>query len=115
MNDSLLEAMRNWLTPESVNNVQKFLGLTAYYRKLAKHYAHTARPISDLVRKRRFEGETEQTSAFIHLKQALLTAFVLATPRMDEKFLVSSDALNYAVDATLELRWHPVAHLSHRL
>jgi len=41
----------SWLTPKSVKDVRKFLGLANYYRRFIKDFAKVARPMNMLTRK----------------------------------------------------------------
>lgn len=115
MDDSLVKAVEDWPEPKNVKEIQKFLGLSGYYRKFIKDYAKVARPISDLVRQNSFAWEDDQRAAFHNLKQALVSAPVLALPRIGIPFTVTTDASKFAVGATLEQEGRPVAYLSHRL
>ena len=115
MQDRLKDAIIDWPTPKSVKEVQQFIGLANYYRKFILGYAKILQPISDIVRKHKFEWTEEQESSFVQLKTALTTAPVLAHPASDKEFVISTDASKYAVGATLEQDGRPVAYLSHRL
>lgn len=44
-------AVQKFPQPQSVNQVQSFLGLTSYFRKFIPCYSQIARPLSDLLRK----------------------------------------------------------------
>ena len=46
---SKIEAVLNWPEPKTVKEVQKFLRLTGYYRRLQKGYASIVRPLKDLL------------------------------------------------------------------
>ena len=46
-----MEGILNWLAPRNVKEVQKFLGLANYYRRLIKDFARIATPLYVLVRK----------------------------------------------------------------
>jgi len=46
-----VEGVLNWLVPRNVKEVQKFLGLTNYYRRFIKDFARIAAPLYMLVRK----------------------------------------------------------------
>ena len=48
---SKLEAVRKFPTPVTQKQVQAFLGLTGYYKKLIFSYAEIAAPLTDLTRK----------------------------------------------------------------
>jgi len=46
-----VEEVLNWSTPRNVKEVQKFLGLTNYYRRFIKDFAKLAVLLHILVRK----------------------------------------------------------------
>lgn len=46
-----VEAVKNFPRPRRILEVQRFLGLTNYFRKFIKDYAAKARPLSDLLKK----------------------------------------------------------------
>ena len=46
-----VEGILNWPVPRNVKKVQKFLGLTNYYRRFIKNFARIAAPLHVLVRK----------------------------------------------------------------
>lgn len=59
--------------------------------------------------------EPRTRESFEKLKRALTEAPVLAHPSSHKTFVVSTDASQFAVGATLEQDGKPVAYLSHRL
>ena len=111
----LVDAVRNWPTPRSVHDVQRFIGLANYYRKFILGYARILQPVSDLVRTKEFVWTKAQQDAFDAIKRALTSAPVLIHPDPNETFTVTTDASKYAVGATLSQKGHPIAYLSHRL
>ena len=44
-----IRAIHLWPRPKTVTEVQKFTGLTNYYRKFIHRYGQVARPLHDLV------------------------------------------------------------------
>lgn len=46
-----IEAIRKWPTPTSLEDVQTFLVLASYYRKLVKNLSTIASPLTRLTRK----------------------------------------------------------------
>ena len=42
-------AIKEWLVPKTMTEVQRFLGFTSYYHKYIPKYAHIAQPINQLV------------------------------------------------------------------
>jgi len=62
----------------------------------------------------------EQQAAFEQLKSIFTTRPVLATPKLDKKFRVEVDALNFATGGVLSVKcdnnlWRPVAFISKAL
>ena len=43
--------MVDWPIPRSVENVQKFLGLTNYYRQFVKDFIRVAKSLNEMMRK----------------------------------------------------------------
>jgi hypothetical protein len=113
-------AVQEWPVPKSVRDVRSFLGLTGYYRRFIRHYAHTALPLTELTK-----GDSvwrwgqQQQSAFDSLKSSLSSSPVLVMPNPDLPYEVYTDASQFALGAVL-LQNHgkgkqPVAFLSRKL
>lgn len=84
--DRKTEAVKCFSEPTSVIQLQRFIGLTSYFRKFIPNYASIARPLTNLLRANvefRF-GEAEH-NAFIQLKMLLCEKPVLALYRHEEK------------------------------
>jgi len=52
MQKEKIEEVLNWPAPRNIKEVQKFLGLTNYYRRFIKNFAKIAAPLHMLVRKK---------------------------------------------------------------
>lgn len=78
MSDRHTQAVRNFPAPKNIHQLQRFLGLTNYFRKFIQNYAHKARPLHNLLRKLvDFNFDAECTSAFETLKVELTAYPVL--------------------------------------
>ncbi len=113
-----VQAINSWPMPTSVKEVQKFLGVTGWYRKFIKNFSGKARPLTKLLEKNAvFVWNTEQEDAFIFLKNCLITAPVLAHPKPDAEFVVTTDASSVGIGGELaqpddDGNLHPVAYFS---
>ena len=86
----------------NVKDIQTFMGMVNYYARFLPQYSEVSKPIVDLTRKnKKFVWGTEQQQAFETLKERLCTAPVLAYPRDDCKYILDTDASNYALGAVL--------------
>ena len=66
MSERKVEAVKNWETPKSVKDIQRFLGFANFYRRFVKGFSGICRPITNLLRKdTKFEWKIEATSALV--------------------------------------------------
>jgi hypothetical protein len=101
-NPSKVSAIKNFPRPKTVKDVRSFLGLSGYYRAFIRNYAATSRPLTSLTKKNeQFKWTDLQQQAFDNLKAALTSDSVLAHPRFDQPFILSTDASDYAISAIL--------------
>lgn len=76
-----------------MKQIERFLGLTGYFRKFVPDYALIAKPLNDLKRKNvKFEFDTQQQLAFEKLKEIITTRPVLAMHRYGVETEVHTDA-----------------------
>ena len=69
-----MSGVLEWPRPKTVKDVQKFLGLTNYYRQFVKDFAKIAKLLHRLVRKnKKWNWGEEQEKAFKELKQIFTT------------------------------------------
>ena len=71
-----IQAIRDWPVPETVTNVQSFLGFTNYYQKFMEGYSKMAQPLNELIsgenasqKNRPVQWEEEHQTAFEQLKE----------------------------------------------
>lgn len=113
-----VEAISLWPAPVSVKEVQKFVGVTGWYRKFIKNFSEQARPLTKLLEKNAtFIWNKEQEDAFTFLKNCLTTAPVLAHPKPNVEFVVTTDASSVGLGGELAQPdeagdLHPVAYYS---
>ena len=101
--------------------MQKFLGLTNYYRRFIKDFARIAAPLHVLVRKeQKWKWEGEQEEAFERLKAVFTTEPILAIPDINREMRVEADASDYTMGGALltkyeNRKWRLVAFISKSL
>lgn len=99
-----IEAVSKWPVPKNVTDVQSFLGLCGYYRRLIKDFARIEAPLRRLTKKGAlfFIGPLE-LQAFETLKAALVADPVMAMPDFSGKYVfeVHTDACDTGIGAVL--------------
>jgi len=100
-----VEGVPNWPVLQNIKEVQKFLGLTNYYRRFIKDFTRIAAPLHVLVRKeQKWKWEGKQEEAFERLKAVFTTEPVLAILDIDREMRVEANALDYATEEVLSTK-----------
>ena len=90
--------MASWPVPTCVTEVRSFLGTVSYYRKYIQGLADIASPLTNLTKKnQKFVWTEKCRSTFERLKEALVSAPVLAYPTREGKFVLDTDASATAI------------------
>lgn len=101
-NPDKIKVIQEWPLPKNEKELKGFLGVIGYYRKFIKDFAKIAKPLTQQLRK----GETishtpEFVSAFNRCKNILTSSHVLQYPDLSKRFILTTDASNYALGAVL--------------
>ncbi|GKA12045.1 putative mitochondrial protein [Tanacetum coccineum] len=110
-----IEAMANWLVPNSLKHLRGFFGLTGYCRRFIKGFAIISRLLTQFLKKGAYEWNSEAQSTFEALKQAMISAPVLKLPEFAKEFTIETDASGGGIGAVLLQEGHPMAFLSKTL
>ena len=102
INPHKVKAIQDWPISKNISKVRAFLDLAKYYRKFVKNFSQIAAPLTQLLHKdQAFEIKALQEEAIKQLKQKLTEAFVLTLPNLNRPFIVTTNALNFAIRAVL--------------
>jgi len=120
-NPSKVEAIKSFPRPTDRAALLRFNGMANFYRRFINNFATIAKPLTELTSSEiKFEWHQEHEQAFCTIKNALVTAPVLALPNMNLPFTVKCDASGIGVGAVLtqpdrDGQEHPVAFFSKKL
>jgi len=97
-----VQAIRDMAAPKDIKALQRYLGLSGYYRQTIPGYAEKAVPLVALTRKNTpWKWGPEEQKAFEMIREELTSDRVMAHPRVHDPYLLYTDASAYAVGAIL--------------
>jgi hypothetical protein len=110
--ETKIEAIKSWPTPQSITQVRSFLGLANFYRRFVKDFSTIAPPLHELTKKGVvFRWGQTQEESFATLKDKLMHAPLLQLPN-----LVRLLSLNVMlVELALVVFWCKMVSLMHTL
>lgn len=102
VDSSKTAAINNLAPPKSIKEVQRFLGMTGYYRKFIKNYAEKAAALYKLLQKSEgWHWDIDQQKSFEMLKVELTSSPILRLPDFKQPFILQTDASGTALGAIL--------------
>jgi len=87
-----IEAMLTWHAPVTVKQLRGFLRVIGYYRKFIKGYGAINNPLTEVLKKDSFHWNPAAKKLFQRLKQAMVSALVLALPNLEKESSIETDA-----------------------
>ncbi|KAJ1580145.1 hypothetical protein NDA12_006995 [Ustilago hordei] len=98
--------VKEWPMPESIHDIQRFLGFANFYRRFIAHFARIAKPLTSLVKPiewfKKFELPEEAQQAFHKLIQAFTSAGVLQHFDYHLPTRLETDASDFAIAGVLK-------------
>ena len=116
-----IEKVKDLKRPKTVKEIRRFLGMTGFYRKFVKSYSTIAAPLTELTKKdKRFKWNEEAQIAFETLKNAIISAPVLAPIQLGKVCIITTDASDVGVGGVLSQEGtdgvrRPVAYFGRKL
>ena len=121
MEESKLDAIREWPRPKNVREVLSFLGYANFYRDFVGYYSKQAKELYALTKKDcTWEWGPPQESAFLRLKQSFLEAPILRHFDVTREARVETDASCGVIGGILSQemedgKWHPCAYFCRQM
>lgn len=106
-NQKKIETINKFPEPKSIKEIRSFLGMMGYYRRFVKDFAKIAKPLTNLLRgegnssNKKITLPEDAKKCFEKLKNVLSSSDVLIYPNFNERFIVTTDASNFAIGAVL--------------
>jgi hypothetical protein len=118
MEEKKVQAVKEWPTPQSVKQIQSFLGFANFLRRFVPNYSTLARPLHNRTHKdAKWEWGNKEQESFDAIKEAICQHPVLAHPDPSKQYYLETEASGAAMGAILSQRqedgWlHPIAYMS---
>lgn len=123
MEEGKVRAVVDWPLPQTLKELQRFLGFANFYRRFIRDFSSIAAPMTSMVKKgsQRLHWASAALNAFQALKDRFTTAPILHHPDPEQEFIVEVDASSSGLGAVLSQRQgdppklYPCAYYSRKL
>jgi len=123
MDPEKTQAIQNWATPQTLKDLQAFIGFANFYRRFIAGFTKILRPLLDLVKKgnRKLDGwNLDHDKSFTLLKEAFTRAPILAHFDPNLPTILETDASDWVYAAVLSQKHedgklYPVVYLSKKM
>jgi hypothetical protein len=115
------EAIQDWQTPQSLRDVQSFLGFANFYRRFIFGFSTICRGLTESTKgdNKDWRWSPEMEKAFVNLKEYFTTAPILTHFKPKHQCIVETDGSDFALGAVLSQKedddmLHPIAYHSRK-
>jgi hypothetical protein len=115
------EAIQAWQTPQSLRDIQSFLGFANFYRRFIFGFSKICRPLTESTKgdKKDWRWTSEIEKAFVNLKECFTTVPILTHFNPKRQCIVETDATDFVLGAVLSQKedddmLHPIAYHSRK-
>jgi hypothetical protein len=116
VDEAKIEAIKSWLIPTTLTQLQSFLGLAGFYQCFMRDFSTIAAPLNDLMKKGiLFHWGAAQDQDFYTLIDKLTHAPLLQLPDFGKIFELECDTSGIGIGSVLLQQGKPVAYFSEKL
>lgn len=123
MDERKVKGVLDWPLPQTLKELQRFLGFANFYRRFIRNFSIIAAPLTAMTKRHstRLKWSEEAEQAFKELKSRFTSAPILHHPDPEHQFIVEVDTSNTGVGAVLSQRQgnpekiYPCAFFSRKL
>ena len=121
---SQVKVIQNFPQPPTLRKLREFLGLVNFYHRFIPRCAYILAPLNALLKStstnsRSLQWNSDATSSFQQIKEALAKATLLVHPKPDAPINIMTDASDVAIGAVLQQyldgQWCPLSYFSRKL
>ena len=104
-----IQAIIDYAVPTKLRQLRRFIGMANFLRKFIPNLSHMANPLFHLTKKDvKYVWNDECQQAFDDIKAAIQNATLLRFPTCDDAYILTTDASNVAVGASLRVKMAPL-------
>ena len=90
----MIRAIDEWLEPKTIRDVRSFHGLATFHRQFIKGFRTVMAPITDCLKKRKFNSSCAAAKAFVEIKKRMVSAPVMRLLNFSEVVEVACENWN---------------------
>jgi len=115
MDDTKIAKVQNWITPNNITEVCKFLGFTGYYHYFIQDYSKKAHPLLYLMHNTTpWHWEQDQQTVFETLQDTMCDKPVLWKPDFMKPFYILTNASVYGMGAIISQEGESTLQTPHK-
>nr|GEY48946.1 RNA-directed DNA polymerase [Tanacetum cinerariifolium] len=115
VDDTKIQAIRDWPIPQTIQQVRSFHGLSSFYRQFIKKFSTIVAPMIEVTKYKHFEWNLQAQMAFEELKRQLASTLVLALSCFTDVFEVECNASGVGIGVVLSQSGCPIAYFNEKL